>query len=243
MSDTFASLGIPFPLFEAPTDDAGEYVGVATCSLCRRAGQHCFRLDIGCAVVLNCPKCGAENGLDANDRKDGPCRRCGQSLKFPDVRGEMRTCYGCLRAGRAAITKDTELGMVSWEQARDGVTHGVPGLDRDDFEMVPRDDDWVAARVPGELLYELLRTPTYTSIQGERWQFCCRVPMVYIGRWDQDGFNRHSSDGDGRRLFETVVADAEPGLWDALEALRGGMGVYVFRCRNCGRVAAHWDLD
>jgi uncharacterized protein CbrC (UPF0167 family) len=243
MADTFTGLGIPFPLFEAPVTDAGGYVGLATCSLCRRGSQHCFRLGIGCAVMRDCPKCGTENGLDAYDSHDRPCQQCGEVLKFPDSNGEVHTCYTCLRAGAAAITKDTELGMVSWDQAREGVTHGVLGLDRDDYEMVARDDDWVAARVPKELLYELLRTPTYNSIQGERWQFCCRAPMAFVGSWDQEAFNGRAPDGDGRSYFERVVVHAGPGLWDALDELRGDMGVYVFRCRHCGRVAAHWDFD
>jgi hypothetical protein len=30
---TFADLGIPFPLFEAPTKEAGDYIGLSMCSL------------------------------------------------------------------------------------------------------------------------------------------------------------------------------------------------------------------
>jgi uncharacterized protein CbrC (UPF0167 family) len=240
MGDTFAQLGIPFPLFEAPIGDASEYVGHETCTLCGGPGRHCFRLDIGGAVMLRCGTCGTETGLDANDRADARCRQCDSALKFPEVAGEVLTCYQCLRAGKAAITKDTELGMVSWEQAVEGVTHGVPGLDRDDFEMVPKEDDWVGARLPREMMYELLRTPTYISIQGDQWQFCCKSPMIFVGVWSRDEFSRRAPDGDGRRYFEQIVQDVVPGLWE--DELHDETGVYVFRCQHCGRVTAHWDL-
>jgi uncharacterized protein CbrC (UPF0167 family) len=241
MSKTFAELGIPFPLFDGPADQAGEYCGLSACSLCRTRRQHCFRLGIGCAVMLHCPKCGTLNGLDANNREDGPCRQCQAAVPFPAIRdGEIKACYSCLRSGKAAITKDTELGMVSWEQAFEGVTHGIPGLDRSDFEMVPKEDDWVGARLPQEVMFELLRTPTYNSIQGECWQFCCRRPMVFIGEWGRDEFARRAPDGDGQRYFEDVVQDSGPGLWEG--KLDDIIGVYVFRCPACERVTAHWDI-
>jgi hypothetical protein len=126
---TFAELGVPFPLFDAPTSEANEYVGLSSCRLCEARDRHCFDLSIGCAVIQPGPACEVDNGLDANDCKDGPCRSCGSTVPFPDSLKEKKNlhiCYACLRAGRAAITKDTEFGMASWEQAFRGVTHGVP---------------------------------------------------------------------------------------------------------------------
>jgi uncharacterized protein CbrC (UPF0167 family) len=241
VSKTFAQLGIPFPLFEGPSDQASEYCGLDTCSLCGSKAQHCFRLDIGCAIMCECRSCGTLNGLDANDREDSPCRYCKTSLPFPDLgEDEIKACYACLRAGKAAITKDTELGMVSWEQAFEGVTHGIPGLSRNDFEMVPKDDDWVGARLPQETMFELLQMPTYSSIQGERWQFCCRQPMIFLGEWSRDEFTKRAPDGDGKRLFEEIVQDPVPRLWE--DDLGDITGVYVFRCKSCGRLTAHWDL-
>ncbi len=122
----------------------------------------------------------------------------------------------------------------------EGVTHGVPGLNRTDFEMVPKEDDWVGARLPREMMFELLRTPTYNTIQGERWQFCCRQPMVFLGEWSREEFSRRAPDGDGRRFFETIVEDTVPGLWE--DQLHDITGVYVFRCASCGRLTAHWDI-
>ncbi len=81
---SFADLGIPFPLFEAPTTEASDYAGLATCRVCGRAGQHCFELGIGDALIRQCPSCGLENGLDADDRADAPCRSCGSVVPFPE---------------------------------------------------------------------------------------------------------------------------------------------------------------
>ena len=39
---TFAELGIPFPLFEAPVKETFDYQGIASCEICGRADQHCF---------------------------------------------------------------------------------------------------------------------------------------------------------------------------------------------------------
>jgi uncharacterized protein CbrC (UPF0167 family) len=191
--------------------------------------------------MRECPRCGTVNGLDASDREDCPCRKCKTTLRFPDLgEGEIKACYDCLRSGRAAIDKDTELGMVSWEQAFEGVTHGIPGLSRSDFEMVPKEDGWVGARLPQDMMFELLRTPTYNSIQGERWQFCCQRPMVFLGEWSREEFSIRAPDGDGRRFFEGVVQDPVRGLWE--DKLHDITGVYVFHCQKCNRQTAHWDI-
>jgi uncharacterized protein CbrC (UPF0167 family) len=241
MFKTFVDLGIPFPLFDGPSDQASEYCGVCTCSLCGVTQQHCFRLGIGCAVMIECPNCTSLNGLGAYDREDVSCRQCHAPMPFPDIEDpEIKACYSCLRSGKAAITKDTELGMVSWEQAFEGVTHGIPGLNRSDFEMVPKEDDWVGARLPEEFMFELLRTPTYGSIQGEQWQFCCRAPMVFVGEWSRDEFARRAPEGDGARYFDEIVQNKIPGLWE--DKLHEITGVYVFRCSTCDRVTAHWDV-
>jgi uncharacterized protein CbrC (UPF0167 family) len=241
MATTFAQPGIPFPLFEAPIDQAVEYCGEATCGICGETAQHCFCLGIGCALMLNCPECDALAGLDADDQDDAICSSCGATIAFPDVdEEEIAVCYACLRSGKAAITKDTELGMISSDQAIEGVTHGLPGLNRSDFEMVPDQGAWVGARLPQEVMWELLRTPTYSTIQGDRWQFCCGSPMIFIGEWSRDEFSRRAPDGDGRRFFHEIVQRAEPGLWE--DELHDTKGIYVFRCSHCGGLTAHWDI-
>ena len=241
MSKTFEQLGIPFPLFEASTEDACEFAGRKECFLCGKQNQYCFRLEIGCDIMLHCTHCDTLNGLDADDRKSVSCRACQTMIAFPEISDEEITvCYGCLRLGKAAITKDTELGMVSWEKAFEGITNGIPGLNRPDFEMVSLKDEWVGVRLPQEMMFELLRTPTYSTMQGDRWLFCCQIPMIYVGEWSRDEFSRRAPDGNGQKLFNQIVEDVMPGLWE--DELHDVTGVYVFRCSVCNIFKAHWDL-
>jgi uncharacterized protein CbrC (UPF0167 family) len=169
--------------------------------------------------------------------------RLGSVIRFPELLSEtLCVCYQCLRGGKAALTKDTEFGMVSWEQTLAGVTHGVPGLGliQSDFELVPLGSDWVWARIPQEHLFELLRTPTYITWQGERWLFCCKSPMVYLGSWEQDQFANYAPGVDGKALFDEVVEGGNEALWEG--KLHDVTGIYVFRCSECGRLRAHWDI-
>lgn len=236
---TFVELGIPFPLFEGPTEGTW-YAGIATCSLCARPGQHAFVLGIGCALMLACPSCQTVNGLDAVERAEVLCRRCGGSIPFPDIADvEIRCCYACLRAGRGALAKHTELGMVSWEEAFEGVTQGAPGLSHPDFEMVAKGEGWAGARLPREVMAELLRTPSYPTRQGERWLFCCKRPMVYVGTWGRGEFARNAPDGDGRALFARIVPECWPGMWE--DHCGDRTSHYVFKCRRCGGLRSHWD--
>jgi uncharacterized protein UPF0167 len=100
------------------------------------------------------------------------------------------------------------------------------------------DMDWEAVRVPQAYLMELLRTPTYSTWQGEYWLFCCQRPMVYLGDWGPADFERYAGEGNGRALFETVAPDTDYWLWG-----HGGSGIYVFRCPACGRLGCHCDFD
>src|SRR5207248_1757875 len=118
--------------------------------------------------------------------------------------------------------------------------HGRPGLDSSEFELVPRQDDWTGARLPSEVMLELLRTPTYVTIQGEQWELCCRRPMVYLGQWAQAEFNAAAPDGDGQALFDEIVQESEEGLWE--DDLHDSSGIYVFRCASCERKTANWDI-
>lgn len=244
---SFSDLGIPFPLFEAPTDEASDHVGIATCRLCGRGERHCFELGIGDALILTCPSCGTGTGLDADDRADAPCRSCGSTVTFPEplkAKKQLLACYECLRAGKAAMTKDTEFGMVSWAQAFEGVTNGVPGLRTGQFEVVPidPDEDWSGVRIPVEHLWELLRTPGFHSWQGERWLFCCREPMTYLGGWRNAVKSLRPDDPIAfyKSLFDP---DDEARGWGFERFESGSPSLYVYRCRNCGRCRATWDCD
>lgn len=228
---TFADLGIPFPLFEAPVDEASEYAGPGHCFACGSEQPHCFDLGIGAAVILPCPDCGKTNGLDADDGEDGSCRSCRAIVPFPEVAGNtLVICYACLRAGQAALTKDTTAGMLSWEEALDAA---APSDSAAESQQHGADDH-------PEALPELLRTPGYVSIQGERWELCCERPMIYLGQWTQAEFDAAAPDGDGQALFDDIVQEPEDDLWE--DDLHDSAGIYVFRCGACGRKTANWDV-
>ncbi|WP_165247994.1 CbrC family protein [Paludisphaera soli] len=244
---TFADLGIPFPLFEAPTHEASGYAGLATCRLCKRGDRHCFELGVGDALILPCPACGAENGLPADDRGDVPCRSCGGLIVFPEslvAKKQLLACYDCLRAGKGAITQGTEFGVVSWEQAFEGVTNGVPGLRTEQFEVVAIDpaEDWSGARIPSVHLWELLRTPGFHSWQDERWLFCCSRPMAYLGGWRNAMESLRPDDPDA--FYQALFApEDEARSWGYEEFDEGSSSLYVYRCLACGRCRATYDWD
>lgn len=48
--NSFRELGIPFPLHEGTVTER-ENMGLTTCSICDKARQHCFELNIGCALM------------------------------------------------------------------------------------------------------------------------------------------------------------------------------------------------
>lgn len=245
---TFVELGIPFPLFEGPTSEARGYAGHSTCLLCGETNRHCFELGIGGAVMLPCPSCSVENGLVAAYRKDAQCRSCGTLVPFPKSKDDgIFTCYSCLRAGKAAITKDTEFGMVSWQQAVAGITHGVPGLKTADFELVLVDaeEQWFGVRLPSQHLLELIRTPSFVTWQGERWLFCCKQPMTYLGEWASLMKSRNRPNDSSAFLNEIMEEDnqTKASVWEAVSAGSGSVCVYAFQCKSCRRFRSSWDMN
>jgi len=100
---TFTDQGIPFALFK----------GRRRCSLCSKEALHCFAAGIGDDVIVPCPTCAAEVGLDADARFWRNLCGYGTGVGFPDLRDSaVLACYRCLRSGRFALKKDTELGMI-----------------------------------------------------------------------------------------------------------------------------------
>jgi hypothetical protein len=152
--------------------------------------------------------------------------------------GRERHCFDLSLAGE--VVKVTELGMIRHEHATRGVTLGVPGQSRRDFELVPFSDGWAGAKLPLPTMLELLRTPGYLTIQGANWLFCCKAPMVYVGQWSREKFSAMAPDGNGREFFKQVVRDPIEGLWE--DKLHDETGIYVFSCPTCKKYSAHWDL-
>jgi uncharacterized protein CbrC (UPF0167 family) len=137
--------------------------------------------------------------------------------------------------------------MVSWEQAFAGVTHGVPGLRTDEFEtvLVDAEEDWYGVRLAERHLWELLRTPTYITIQGETWLFCCKQPMTYIGKWASVRQSPFCTGNERAFLNDSLATEQsmKDWIWERTESGSGRLGVYVFPCAACGRFRANWDVD
>ena len=246
-------LGIPFPLYKAPLETMNCYVGQGICSLEGIIRPHRFELAMGGDVIVSCPKCAEEIALDAHDGRAGDCLSCGTTVPFPPVHEgeqELAVCYQCLRAGHAAFTQDTEFGMVRWEDAKRGLTHGSPGLNPDainsnGFDFGPPHEgnpSWRGVRVPSEMLLELVRTPPYSAIQGEKWMFHCGQVMPYLGQWLPDDFERIRPH-DPLSLFAEMLEpdeDAEQ-LWTILDP--DIAQCHVHGCQSCGKFRAFVDLE
>lgn len=172
-----------------------------------------------------------------------------------DLRGRTTPCTTTrrfwsseLRAGRGAITKSTEFGMVSWEQAFQGVTHGMPGLETSEFErvLVDAEEDWYGVRVPQEHLFELLRTPGFNTWQDETWLFCCKRPMTYLGEW-ASVLKVQFQGTEARAVFDSVFDpddDSKEWVWERLSGRKWDtVCVYVFHCKTCNRFKSTRDMD
>src|SRR5262249_48775216 len=106
---TFADLGIPFPLFEAPIETCPDYVGEQDCCVSQQRKEHCFELGIGSWLKISCVACGGDLFLSGSADDDWPatCRHCGGPTP-PRFAGEKAyVCYEALRAGLAGFTKDS----------------------------------------------------------------------------------------------------------------------------------------
>lgn len=204
----------PFPLFAAPLSEAAGHTGTGPCVVCGAVAEVRFRLGGGGRLVPQ------------------------EVPAHPDD----AVCVACLRAGHVAFTRDTEYGLVRWEDAVAGRTHGVPDLRHaDGFSMSEPDGDGrVQVEIPPMVLLELVRTPVYSTWQDEHWLFCCGSAMVYIGRWARDDVVRHLP-GDPQAAFLAIFDDAEPWMWARLDEL--SIDFHAFRCRSCDRVRGHTDMS
>jgi hypothetical protein len=234
---TFHDLGIPFPLLEAPVSDAADYEGRGRCSLCHKEGVHCFQLGIGANVVVRCPGCAAEVVLDADSRSGGACQACKSQLEFPELGpSAILACYSCLRAGRASLTKDTELGMIR-RRARCDVRCSRPGSPR------------LRSRAPVRRLGRR-QIADHAGAGADLWVLHHSRRAVALLLQDADGLCRRMVTreilGNGARwqrariLPSDTVHDTIDGLWE--DQLHDATGIYVFRCAMCRKYSAHWDM-
>src|SRR4051812_39506728 len=69
----------------------------------------------------------------------------------------------------------------------------------------------VEARLPRESMYELLRTPNYLTIQGERWQFCCKTPNGLCRHVDTRRIQASRPRRGRQTIFRTNRTEPRPG--------------------------------
>ncbi len=183
----------------------------------------------------------------AHAATDGPgnCARCNahSSVRFNDA------CYECFRSGEIDSGIDTELGMVTREDAVIGRTHGLPLNDPSrlaEYELTPHPIDprfpdmhWYHVHVESEYLIELLRTPKYHTWQGETWLFCCKRPMVFRGSLPADIFPN-----DAEQLSSAITEFLNAPNWiKTVDDGHGSHTYYTFTCNNCGRLRFNDDCD
>lgn len=211
---TFDELGVPFPLFRAPVEEASNYEPSGDCTSCGRTAVPGFTLLDG-GLVRHCSNCGTRVLLNVEDQASGGCPTCGTAVPFPESPGgDIYLCCTCFRDGRGLVTHDLEGGMLSWD------------------DPLTRKEDLA-----------LLSTPQYITWQGEHWQYCCGSPMVYLGEWRYVMASPDGPD-DPRYFFDNLIdpgkMDAND-LFAALQAKGGDTCAYLFKCDRCRRHKAHWD--
>jgi hypothetical protein len=252
----FVQRRVSFPLFEAPIQEACGLDPIGHCSICLYLPKPCFKLGAGAGVVVRCRWCGTTHALDADLQDNAVCRVCGHVVKFPrleelwDFIGKKRkqtviTCCDCLRTGRAAVNKLTEYGIVTWESALEGLIDWMPEGAPCPLRVVSLGRSRRAAVAPAHALLDLVCTPTYRSWTTPVWLLCCGTPMSYVGAWSKEHFEWAAPGGDGKTLLAEALTDRRSLVHDAL--WHHGFGynprVYVFHCRQCGRLRANWDRD
>lgn len=223
------SFGGRFPLFQGPPTEASNYHGEGVCCLCSQLNI-CLELGIGHDLILACPSCATENALDADDRTAAVCA-CGAAVAFPALEERILCCCDCLRAGRAAITQQTDLGLVRWQDANLGQTFGGYSDTLPTIEVCEQVTGVILSR---DLLLDLVRTPNPKTWQTVAWPFCCARPMIYLRTFESlDEVEEFLPDGDvDRFLLDTVEDWEEP---------HDSFGIYLYLCQQCLRQLARWD--
>jgi uncharacterized protein CbrC (UPF0167 family) len=240
---------LPFRLYRAAVEDSAEYAGSGFCALCGTATDSRLALGIGADVIYRCTMCEQQFAVAAegHDQRAKTCPHCHMVVDGYRLGDDPAICYPCLRLGRAALTKDTEFGMVRWSDAAQGRTHGVPGLTRTHpgfSSSEPNPDGWVAVNIPPIVLQELVRTPTYRTCQGERWLFCCATTMLYCGEWTKTDLADHTPANPEAALID-VFEGAQPWMWNQVPdnpQHHTGWGFYAFECELCNRMRGHFDM-
>ncbi|MGD2131543.1 MAG: hypothetical protein PVI23_02055 [Maricaulaceae bacterium] len=240
---TFSDLGIPFPLYQAPIDTCPSYAGAQRCCVLGERRDHCFRLGSGDYLTMECAACGGALYLHPTESplRVRTCRHCGAPTPDPAAaHDDAFISYEALRAGYAVFTKDTDYGMVSWQELEEGWSHGVPRPAPEGLRSRQSAGGWTQTQLPTDALFELTSTPDFLTCQGAVWLFSGARPMIYVGEWRKADFVAHAPNGrDAKEFFLNVVRDADDETWSYADSVF----VYVFKDQVTDAYAAYYDLD
>lgn len=157
-------------------------------------------------------------------------------------------CIDCLMSRKFSIAKDTEIGEINQQ----GQLEDYNDFGKKVFPEAPEG-------FTKEKLKEIIQTPNISTYQGMYHPTHCNDFMQYIGRWSRDDFNKHASDGDGKKLFEEMseFEEGDVNLWletdkelkeqeqwqhkDSTWAF--GAQVYVFQCICCSYKYCSFDMQ
>ncbi len=181
-SVTFADLGIPFALFEAPVGSCGRYVGRGFCAVTKVEHPRCFEVD---AIRVTCASCG---GRAYAGERAGACAGCGREVEAAVAAdATLVASYDAIAQGDAVFALETELGPLAGGVIVDA-----------------------RAEVDRAALAELAGTPPYTTWQGESWLFHCERPMVFVGELTPDEVTGRELAADARQDLGRVSGDFDP---------------------------------
>lgn len=173
------------------------------------------------------------------------CTECG---KYVDILFSEH-CYECFSTGEVDSGMDTEFGFVTLEEANKGWTHGIPlsnPAELSDFKLTAHpidpnfpDDRWYHVHFEKDDLLELLRTPKYSTWQGESWLFCCKRPMVFRGSIPSSllEYGSNALDQSIRKFLQN------PNWESTMAGDQSSHTVYAFTCDCCEKMRFHEDCD
>lgn len=238
---TFKELGIPFKLFDADISKSTNYVGRKLCCLTKKEHDHCFKLGIGDYVRHTCQNCGKDIYLVpiAESDREKFCYFCQSATPPASKEEEAFVSYESIQNGDVVFTKDTEFGMISWEQLIAGWTHGVPGLQTNMLETRENEDEWIQVKLPKDIMQELVKTPDFHTWQGSVWLFHEGRPMTFIGEWNKQDFIDNCPTGIKLQAYFTSLVDAPYLKWEYID----DVCFYLFRDEQTGFIKVNHDMS
>ena len=164
------------------------------------------------------------------------CECCNHERRFFTVNPNAHPnptwiCIECLKTIEIVTIHNTAFGFVT--------------------NNLPKDLEHESAKkhVSKEAFEEMLRTPTFLSLQGEQWLGHCDDFMDYIGTWEAPDFTNESEDGNGKKLFKEMSNKDEHHLWEEFDLAENESKhtwenclYHTFECRTCKVKKGYWEI-